>query len=95
MALGEVRTYIYGLPQVGRLAYINLVKHLELGGYVQTEHTTDLFKNKIKVITLCLIVDGFGIQFLHRNTIQRLLDHLNLEYKETVNWNTKSSVTCI
>jgi len=89
MVLSEIRKGMYGLSQAGRLAYNKLVAHLAEGGYVPTPHTPGLFCHKTRAVTFCLIVDDFGIKYIHKHDVYHLIDHLSKNYKATVDWEEK------
>ena len=74
MVLAEIRKGMYGLPQAGRLAYDKSVAHLKEGWYEYTPHTPGLFRHKTRALTFCLIVDDFGIKFVHKHDAQCLID---------------------
>ena len=80
---------MYGLPQEGRLTYNKLVAHLIEGGYVPNPHTPGLFRHKTRPVTFCLIVDDFGIKYIHKYDAQHIMDHLRKNYKATVDWEGK------
>ena len=86
MILGEIQKGMYGLPQAGRLAYDKLIKHLAKGGYHPTPHTPGLFRHRTNNTTFCLIVDDFGVKYTNNRDAQHLIDHLNSQYKTTVDW---------
>ena len=77
---------MYGLPQLGRLAYDKLLTHLEKGGYYPTLHTPRLFRHCTNDTTFCLIVDDFEVKYTSKQNAQHLIDHLNSQYKTTVDW---------
>ena len=43
---GKVTKGMYGLPQAGKLAHDDLIKHLATGGYFPSKHTPGLFQNR-------------------------------------------------
>ena len=43
---GKVTKGMYGLPQAGKLAHDDLIKHLATGGYFPAKHTPGLFQNR-------------------------------------------------
>ena len=80
MVLGEIRKGMYDLPQAGRLAYEKSVTHLAEGGYIPTKHTPGLFWHKTRAATFCLIVDDFGITYIHKHDAQHLINNINKTY---------------
>ena len=89
MVLGEIRKGVYGLPHAGRLSYSILVAHLAEGGYVHTEHAPGLFRCKNWSLIFCLIIDYFGMKYIHKHDAQYLINHLSKFYKSTVDWEGK------
>jgi hypothetical protein len=55
-----IRKGMYGLPQAGRIAFDNLVMHLEPYGYTPAPHTPGLWRHKTRSTTFTLVVDDFG-----------------------------------
>ena len=84
MVLSNIRKGMYGLLQAGSLAYNKLVAYLAEGGYVPTTHTPSLFRHKTRAFILCLIIDEFGIKYIHKHDAQHLIDHFSKNYKSTV-----------
>ena len=80
---------MYGLPQVGQIAYVKLVKYLVTGGYIQAGITTGLVKQKTNLLHFCLIVDDFGVKCTDKQHSDHLIYHLNQVYKTTVDWDGK------
>ena len=58
--MAEIQKGIYGLPQVGILAYNLLMLRLAEGNYFPAPHTPGLFLHKTWPISLTLWVDDFG-----------------------------------
>ena len=85
---------IYGLPQAGRLAYDQLVKHLVTGDYHPTGLTPGIFKHKTRLIIFVLVVDDFGIKFQSPLDLEHLIKHLHLKYRVIIgNGNLFCSIT--
>ena len=61
----------YGLKQAGKIAHDDLVAHLKTHGYKEAI-TQGLFLHKTRPISFTLVVDDFGIKYIH----QRDVDHL-------------------
>ena len=59
----KVHGGIYGLLQVGRLAYDDLVNHLALYKYKSVTHILGLWINISNNITFTLVVDNFGVNY--------------------------------
>ena len=66
--LVEIVKGMYGLPQAGRIAYDQLVKHLATAGYVRAGKTPGLFKHITRSTQFILVVDDFGIKFNQKPT---------------------------
>ncbi|KAL7477357.1 hypothetical protein ACHAW6_003167 [Cyclotella cf. meneghiniana] len=83
---------MYGLPQVGRLANKLLAKCLDKEGYYQCQYTPCLWRHKWRPITICLVVDDFGIKTIGLSHVKHLKATLEKYYKVTVDW--KGEVFC-
>jgi hypothetical protein len=78
----EVRKGMYGLPQAGRLANLQLQKFLEPHGYVVCPITPGLWKDLHSNLQFTLIVDDFaGVRYTKKSDVDRLLTTLQMEYK--------------
>jgi Reverse transcriptase (RNA-dependent DNA polymerase) len=82
----EINKGMYGLPQAGRLANDELVKHLQLHGYHQCRRTPGLFTHETRKIQFCLVVDDFGVKYEGKENAQHLIDTLSTNYEITVDW---------
>ena len=67
---------MYGLPQSGRLAYISLIKHLQLHVYTHAGFTPGLFIHATRDTFFSLVVDDFGVKYTARNDALYLIDTL-------------------
>ena len=85
--LARINKGMYGLPQAGRIVYDKLVTHLEKGGYIHTGRIPGLFKHRTRAIHFCLVVDDFGIKYIHKADAQHLIDHISDKYTCTIDWN--------
>ena len=72
--LVKIRKGMYGLPQVGQLDYIALIKHLQLHGYTCTGFTPGLFKHEKLDTMFSLVVDEFGVKYTHKNDALHLIN---------------------
>ena len=59
ITLVKICKVVYGLPKSGQLAYIALIKHLQLHGYNSTGFTPCLFKNATQYTLFCFVVVYF------------------------------------
>ena len=91
MVLAKVARDIYGLLQVGFIAYEDLVSHLATAGYISAGYTPDLFKHKTRPIQCILVVDNFVIKFTSDDDLQHLLAHLRFKYETTTG---KGDLSC-
>ena len=76
----KVSKGMYGLPQAGKLAHDDLVRHLARGGYYPTKFAPGLFTNKQGTVQYALVVDDFGIKFTNQQDLDYLLHHLKQRY---------------
>ena len=84
----EIRRAIYGLPQAGRLANIQLKEFLEPEGYYEVEHTPGLWRHKWRPISFTLVVDDFGVKYVGKEHALHLLSILESKYPAVAtDWN--------
>ena len=72
----ETRKGVYGLTQYGNLANNLLTKRLNAAGYYHTLTTSGLWRHKWIPITLCLIVDNFGVKYFDEQHAHHLKNFL-------------------
>ena len=77
---------MYGLPQAGRLAYDQLVKHLKPHGYFPCKRAAGLWRHKTRPIAFCLTVDDFGVKYVGKEHADHLIQALNSKCKITTDW---------
>lgn len=77
---------MYGLPQAGRIANQELVKHLAKDDFQPAKHTHGLFTHKNLPIKFSLVVDDFGVGFVGKENAQLLIDCLQKKYEITVDY---------
>ena len=82
----EVSKGIYGLPQAGKLANEQLIRHLKPYGYSPCSITPGLWKHETRNIAFLLVVDDFGIKYTDRRDAEHLLSALSAAYKVSVDW---------
>jgi hypothetical protein len=82
----ELRKGIYGLPQAGLLANIQLKKHLADNNYHPVTHTAGLYKHKTRPVTFSLCVDDFGVKYVGKEHAQHLEQVLRKKYRITSDW---------
>ena len=87
--LAEIITGMYGLPQAGILAYRKLVQHLKDAGFIPAKFTPDLFKHTTRPISFSLVVDDFGIKYIHKKDADHLISELKKHYDVTIDWEGK------
>ena len=87
--LAQINKCIYELPHVVHIAYNKIVTHLAIGGYIHAGRTSGLFKHTTRDLYFCLVVDDFGVKYIHTADALHLIDHLSKKYTCTVNWNGK------
>ena len=82
----EVSKGIYGLPQAGKLANEQLIRHLAPYGYVPCPITPGLWKHNTRDISFLLVVDDFGVKYTDRRDVEHLLEALQTAYKVSIDW---------
>eukprot|EP00804_Cyclotella_cryptica_P005738 CCRYP_000080-RC/>CCRYP_000080-RC protein AED:0.27 eAED:0.24 QI:0/0/0/1/0.33/0/4/0/743 len=77
---------MYGLLQAGILANKLLAKCLAKAGYYQCQHTPGLWRHVWRPITLCLVVDDFGIKTVGLKHAKNLQQELEKHYECSMDW---------
>ena len=77
---------MYGLKQAGRIAHLDLVKHLKPFGYYPSPRTPGLWFHETKPIAFTLVVDDFGIKYIKKEHIDHLLKAVEQRYPVKVDW---------
>ena len=67
---------MYSLPQAGQLAYIALIKHLQIHGHTRAGFTPDLFKHETQDNLFSLVVNDFGVKYTSKNDALHLIETL-------------------
>jgi len=80
----EINKGMYGLKQAGYLANQNLKSHLASYGYRPCKHTRGLWRHDTRNIQFVLVVDDFGIKYVHDEDKTHLLNALRNRYKISV-----------
>ena len=76
---------MYGHPVAGRLANADLVKHLAVHGYVQDANVPCMFAHVTAPISFSLVVNDFGIKYVHDSDLATLYSALRKKYQIRVN----------
>jgi hypothetical protein len=82
----EVSKGIYGLPQAGKLANEQLIRHLQPFGYAPVKFTPGLWKHETRNIQFLLVVDDFGVKFNNAADAKHLINALETAYQLTTDW---------
>jgi len=72
----EIRRGMYGLPQAGRIANIQLQEFLSPHGYHPCPITPGLWKHDSRPIAFALVVDDFAVKYTDKQDALHLLDAL-------------------
>ena len=67
---------MYGLPQAGILAFITLIKHLQLHCYTRSGFTPGIFKPATRDTMFSLVIDDFGVKYTDKKYALHLIDTL-------------------
>ena len=78
--LVKIRKGMYGIPQAGQLAYIALIKYLQLHGYTCAGFTPGLSKHVTQDTLFSFVVDDFGVKYTVKNDTLYLIDTLKKKY---------------
>ncbi len=83
----EIRKGIlYSLPQASILVNKLLEQWLSARGYYQCQYTLGLWWHMWRAITICLVVDNFGIKVTDMADFHHLKTSLEESYKVAVDW---------
>jgi hypothetical protein len=82
----KIRRGMYGLPQAGRLANDQLIKHLGPHGYAPLPLTPGLWHHKTRDIVFSLVVDDFEIRYTSQADADHLLTTLETFYQVSRDW---------
>jgi hypothetical protein len=82
----EMRRAVWGLPQAGILANKQLRCKLAPFGYYKSINILGLWRQKSRLLTFTLIVDGFGIKFVNKADVDHLISSIKKTYTLTEDW---------
>jgi len=82
----EIRRGMYGLPQAGKLANVQLQQFLAPHGYHPCPFTPGLWTHDMRDIRFTLVVDDFAVRYTNRADIDHFLMALKLHYQVTEDW---------
>ena len=88
----RIKGALYGLKESRRIANKDIVDHLASFGYHESKITPGLFKHKTRDISFTLVVDDFGIQWVHKQDLDHLINCLELKYDMKVDMESKPYV---
>ena len=80
----QIEKGMYGLPQAGKIANMELETHLKPFGYHPCPRTPGLWKHKSRPISFALVVDDFAIKYVGQEHKLHLLRALESKYKVTI-----------
>ena len=86
----QIRKGMYGLPQAGRLANLQLIQHLRPFGFEPVKRMPGLWKHTSRPVQFTLVVDDFGIQYTGVEHATYLLNAIKQHYDITVDWSGSS-----
>ena len=87
----SVHRGMYGLPQAGFLAQLQLIQHLRTHGYHQT-NTPCLFRHVTNDITFALVVDDFLVKYPTTDSANHLQRTLALLHEMKVDWSASKYI---
>ena len=82
----KIRRSIYGFPQSGKLANTALKEYLAPYGYFEVAHTTGWWRHITRPIAFSLVVDDFGVKYVHKTDTNHLVNSLKNAYKLAKDW---------
>ena len=81
-----IKKGMYGLPHAGRIAYDDLITHLEPHGYYPAPHTAGLWLHKTLPTVFSLIVDDFLVKYMNKTDAMHLVNALKGKYVVSEDW---------
>jgi hypothetical protein len=84
--LGKITKGMYRLPQVRILAYEQLAAHLTKHGYAPFPPTPGIWKHATHDVTLCLVVEDFGVNYVDKADANHLINALWELYEVKTDW---------
>ena len=69
----EMCKKMYGLLQADMLPNNHITKHLATYGYIPTDHTTGLWRQKMRPIHFTLVVEKFEFKYVDQHNSDHLL----------------------
>ena len=76
----ELRKAMFGLPEAGKLAWLDLQKLLEKEDYYPSKYTPGLWLHKHRDISFTLVVDDFGVKYTNKADADHLISVLKTAY---------------
>jgi hypothetical protein len=81
-----MRQAVWGLPQAGIFANKRLRRKLAPFGYFESTNTPGLWYHKSRPITFTLVVDDFGVKYIHKGDVDHLIASIKKDYMLTKDW---------
>ena len=88
----EVRRGMYGLPQAGLLAQLELEERLAKHGYRQSKLVPGLWTHDWRPISFTLVVDDFGVKYVGEEHARHLKGVLEEFYEVATDWEGKKYI---
>ena len=82
----KIRRGTYGIPQTGMIANKLLTSRIEKHGYHPCEITPGLWKHEMRPVTYLLTTVKFGVKYLGKEHVTRLIDALQQYHKISIEW---------
>ena len=77
---------MYGLVKAGIIAHDALKKHLKPYGYAPIKITQVIWTHKDRDINFMLVLDNFGIKYIHKKDADHLISALQEKYEAIQDW---------
>ena len=84
--LVKIREGMYGITQSGQLAYIVIIKYLQLHGYTHEGFTIRFFKHATRDTLFISVVYYFGVKYTAKIDALHLIDTLKKKYVGITNY---------
>jgi hypothetical protein len=83
---------LYGLPQAGIIAQVQLKERLGKYGYHQSKIIPGLWTHTTRNMCFTLVVDDFAIKYTKLEDAHQLINALKKDYTITIDWDANKYI---
>ena len=88
----EIRRGMYGLPQAGIIAQVQLKERLGKYSYHQSKIIPGLWTHTTRNMCFTLVVEDFAIKYTKLEDAHHLINVLKKDYTITIDWDAKKYI---